>query len=369
LPIDPTSDAPPGFDESQRGLPGGFIGDPDIMDTWATSSLTPQIAGHWDDDPDLFGRVFPMDIRPQGPEIIRTWLFSTLLRSYYEHDTLPWSHATINGWILDPDRKKMSKSRGNVVTPIPLIEEYGAEAVRYWACNGRPGTDTAVDFGVMKIGRRLAVKILNASRFALGFGDDVGVSAISQSIDQSMLAGLSEVVTQATAAFDRFDYARALEVTEASFWAWTDDYLELVKGRAYGGGPEAASAHAALQLALGVYLRLFAPFLPFVTEEVWSWWREGSVHRSSWPARSEFQGLVGDVGVLAATSEVLAAVRRAKSDAKTSMRTEVSSLSVTGPRDFLDRVAQAETDLLEAARGVEIEYSDGEIEVRVNLVL
>lgn len=367
LPVDPTSDTPPGFQESQRARPGGFIGDPDIMDTWATSSLTPQIAGHWDDDPDLFERVFPMDIRPQGPEIIRTWLFSTLLRSYYEHDVLPWDHATINGWILDPDRKKMSKSVGNVVTPIPLIEEYGAEAVRYWACNGRPGTDTAVDFGVMKIGRRLAVKILNASRFVLGFGDDESRTAITEPIDRSMVAGLSDVVDQATAAFERFDYARALEVAESSFWAWTDDYLELVKSRAYGDGPGAASAHAALQLSLSVYLRLFAPVLPFVTEEVWSWWQQGSVHRANWPNKDEFDGMIGDVEILRETAAVLGAVRKAKSDAKTSMRTEVDRLRVQADEGKLAAVRQAESDLLEAARAAVIDYQLGEFVIVAEL--
>jgi valyl-tRNA synthetase len=369
LPVDPTSATPPGYEESQRGQPGGFAADPDIMDTWATSSLTPQIAGHWDDDPDLFARVFPMDIRPQGPEIIRTWLFSTLLRSYYEHDILPWDHATINGWILDPDRKKMSKSLGNVVTPLPLIEEYGAEAVRYWACNGRPGTDTAVDYGVMKIGRRLAVKILNGSRFALSFGDDAGTEAITEAIDRSMLAGLGDVVAAATTAFDEYDYARSLELTESSFWTWTDDYLELVKARAYGQGPEAASAHASLQFSLSVYLRLFAPILPFVTEEVWSWWRQGSVHRAVWPSVGEFVGLAGDPGILARTSEVLTAVRRAKSDAKTSMRTEVRSLSVTAPEDVRKAVELGEPDLLEAARATSIEYSEGAFAVESVLAL
>ena len=368
LPVDPTTDAPPGFDESQRGQPGGFAGDPDVMDTWATSSLTPHIAGHWDDDQDLFDRVFPMDLRPQGPEIIRTWLFSTVLRSYYEHGALPWAHAAINGWILDPDRKKMSKSRGNVITPLPLIEEYGAEAVRYWACKGRPGADTAVDYGVMKIGRRLALKILNAARFVLGFSDDIDRAAVSEALDRSMLATLAAIVEEATAALDGFDYAKAMEVVEESFWEWTDDYLELVKGRAYEGGDGAASAHAALQLALGAYLRLFAPFLPFVTEEVWSWWREGSVHRQAWPSAGELEvGGAGDPAVLDATSEVLTAVRRAKSDAKASMAAEVGSVSVTAPAGTLELIRQAEIDLKAAARTRELGYSEGEFAVEVEL--
>ena len=363
LPIDPTSQVPSGFEESQRDEPGGFAADPDVMDTWATSSLTPQIAGHWDDDPDLFERVFPMDIRPQGPEIIRTWLFATLLRSHYEHGVIPWSHATINGWILDPDRKKMSKSKGNAVTPSPLIEEYGSEAVRYWACNGRPGVDTAVDFGVMKVGRRLALKILNASRFVLGFGDDVNPSAISEPLDRSMLATLEAVVVTATSAFERYDYARAIEIAEKSFWSWTDDYLELVKTRAYEGGDAGFSAHAALQLSLSIYLRLFAPFLPFVTEEVWSWWREGSVHRASWPSRDELTEVAGDPGVLEMTSQVLSSVRRAKSDAKTSMRAEVDSVSITAERGSIELVRQAEPDLAAATRAMLVTYAEGEFAV------
>ena len=368
LPIDPSSDTPAGYEESMRGRPGGFIGDPDVMDTWATSSLTPQIAGHWDDDPDLWNRVFPMDIRPQGPEIIRTWLFATTVRAHFEHGVLPWHSGTINGWILDPDRKKMSKSKGNVVTPMPLIEEYGAEAVRYWAANGRPGTDTAVDFGVMKIGRRLAIKILNAARFALGFADDdVDPAAITEPLDKSMLAALSEAVRRATEAFDDYDYTRALEAAEKSFWNWTDDYVELVKARAYGEGPAAASAHAALQLALSTYLRLFAPFLPFVTEEVWSWWKEGSVHRSSWPTVHELDAYAEDPALLDVTAEVLGTVRRTKSDAKVSMRAEVERVTVTAPIGSLDLIRQAEPDLAAASRANVIEYHEGEFSVEAEL--
>ena len=363
LPIDPSSDAPAGHDQSSRGQPNGFAGDPDIMDTWATSSLTPQIAGHWDDDPDLFKRVFPMDIRPQGPDIIRTWLFSTVTRTHFEHGSLPFTRATINGWILDPDRKKMSKSKGNVVTPIGFLETYGSDAVRYWAVNGRPGTDTALDEGQMKIGRRLGIKILNASRFALGFADDVDSSAISEPLDRSMLAGLGEVVSQATIAFENFDYARAIEGAERSFWNWTDDYLELVKSRAYGEGTEAASAHAALQLALSVYLRLFAPFLPYVTEEVWSWWQEGSVHRSEWPSADQLEGFTGDPALLSFTSDVLSAVRRAKSDAKVSMRAEVDCVSVTSTKEAAGLLKMAESDLKAATRAEAVSYSEGEFAV------
>lgn len=369
LPVDPSSDTPDGFEESQRSLPGGFVADPDIMDTWATSSLTPQIAGHWVDDPEFFDKVFPMDIRPQGPEIIRTWLFSSTVRSHFEHGALPWHTATINGWILDPDRKKMSKSIGNVVTPMPLIEEHGPEAVRYWACKGRPGVDTAVDFGVMKIGRRLAIKILNASKFALRFAEtDVEPSAIDQPLDRAMLAVVAETVAAATAAFEEYDYARALDIAERSFWNWTDDYVELVKARAYGEGPEAASAHAALQIALQVFLRLFAPFLPFVTEEVWSWWRTGSVHRSSWPRGSEFEGFTGDPGVLDAVSQILGEIRRAKSDAKASMRAEVDSVTVTADLELIDRARKAESDLLAAARAASIDYQEGDFTVDARLV-
>ncbi len=347
LPIDPSSDVPAGFTEDQRGKPGGFMGDPDVMDTWATSSLTPQVAGGWEDDPDLFERVFPMDLRPQGPEIIRTWLFDTVLRAHLEHGALPWTHTTINGWILDPDRKKMSKSKGNVVTPIDLVRQYGPDAVRYWALIARPGVDTAYDEGQMKIGRRLAIKLLNASKFALGvIGDDVtGTDAVHAPLDVAMLAALRNVVDDATRAFEQYDYARALDVTEKFFWAFCDDYLELVKQRAYGaqGEEEATSARASLRTALATLHRLFAPHIPFVAEEVWSWWRDGSVHRAAWPNVEELEVATTSTDTYEAASAVLGEIRKAKSTAQRSMRTEVAHLVVRAPQAMLDALAPRST--------------------------
>ncbi len=333
LPVDPSSDCPAGYLESQRGEPGGFIGELDIMDTWATSSLTPQLGGGWLTKPELFAKVFPYDLRPQGQDIIRTWLFSTLLRSQLEHGGLPWTNAAISGWILDPDRKKMSKSKGNVVVPNELLETHGPDAVRYWAASARLGTDAAFDEGQMKIGRRLAIKLLNAARFALSFELPESASEVTEPIDRAMLESLKGVVATATKAFDSYDHTKALEATESFFWTFTDDYLELVKERAYGQGgytPEqVGSAVLALRQSLGVLVRLLAPFLPYASEEVWSWWQEGTVHLAAWPQEDELTD--GDKGLMNLASEALILIRKSKSDLKLSMKADIESLTLSGP--------------------------------------
>ncbi len=359
LPVDPAAEPPPGYTEDQRGEPGGFIGDPDIFDTWATSSLTPEIAGGWrareageESDFDL---VFPMDVRPQAHDIIRTWLFATVVRSYYEHGCVPWANAAISGWILDPERKKMSKSKGNVVTPEDVVREHSADAVRYWAASGRLGTDAAYDIGQMKVGRRLAIKVLNASKFALSFGRVDGDlrASVTDPLDRAMLATLAEVVQTATAGFEAWDYTRSLDATETFFWTFCDDYLELAKDRAYGVRDEqgAASARAALRLALDALLRLLAPFLPYVTEEVWSWWHDGSVHRTSWPTAAEVgPATPGDPEILTAVSAALSQVRKAKSDAKVGMRSQITAATLVGPDHLLSGVRQVESDLRATGR-------------------
>ena len=369
LPIDPASDTAPGYTEDQRGQPNGFMGDPDVMDTWATSSLSPQIACGWDGDDDLFSRTYPMDMRPQAHDIIRTWLFSTAVRSHLEEDAAPWRHCALSGWVLDPDRKKMSKSKGNVVTPMGLLEQYGSDAVRYWAASGRPGTDTAFDDGKMKIGRRLAIKILNASRFVLGFGSDsdqagsIDASAVTNPLDQAMLASLANLVNEATTAFEGFDYARSLERTETFFWSFTDDYVELVKSRAYEGDEAgAASARNSLRMALSTVLRLFAPILPFVTEEVWFWWQEGSIHRQAWPDADEIRAAAGngDPAVAEVAAAALAELRRHKTNAKRSLVTPVVAATITDTADRLDLLRRALTDVAAAARAKHIDLCEGD---------
>lgn len=363
LPVDPSIDVPAGYTVDQRDQPGGFAPDPDIFDTWATSSLTPHIAGDWEGDSDLFDRIFPMDMRPQGHDIIRTWLFSTMTRSHHEHDVAPWKHAALSGWILDPDRKKMGKSSGNAMTPEGLLEQFGTDAVRYWAASGRPGVDTTFSEEQMKVGRKLANKLLNVSKFVLSFGDvDMSTpldQVVTNLVDRSMLAKVDAVIAEATAGFEAFDYARGLERTESFFWWFCDNYVELVKNRAYEAmGPDAAaSARRALREALSAIQRLLAPIVPFATEEAWSWWNDTSIHAASWPAPTE---LGGDAGLVDPTLEALTLVRRAKSEAKVSQRAEVTSAAISAPAELHPALTAGQPDLGAAGSIATITIADGD---------
>ena len=377
LPIDPQADTPDGYTPGQRGEANGFIGDPDVMDTWATSSLSPQIVCGWQRDEDLYARTFPMDLRPQGPEIIRTWTFATMLRSLLEHNSLPWGSISINGWILDPDRKKISKSKGNAVDqPMDLINEFGADGLRYWSCHAGQGVDTAIDRGQMKVGRRLATKLLNVSRFVLGLLPEAGADPATEltPLDAAMLRQLHAVAVAARADFERNDYRKALEGAENFFWKFCDDYVELVKARAYGEADGQASAHLALEVGLSVLQRLFAPFLPFVADEVWSWWQPGSIHRAAYPGVAdtlsqlvELAGPAAGSDVLDAAAETLRGIRRAKTQRKLSMRAALLGVVVTGPADQLAAVEQATVDLRLAGAAAEVGTAPGGEELVVDV--
>ncbi len=372
LPMDPSTDVPDGYRAEQRNQPGGFSGDPDVMDTWATSSLSPQIAGGGCGDDDLLARVCPMDLRPQGHDIIRTWLFSTVLRAHLEHNSLPWYHAAISGIVTDPDRKKMSKSKGNVVTPFALLEEHGSDGVRYWAAKGGPGVDTIFDVGQMKVGRRLAIKVLNAAKFILAKPEALG--PITTPVDRAMLQNLAVVVEQTTQALDAYEYGRAIDLVEREFWGFCDDYLEFVKGRRYGdqGPAGAGSANSALIAALSVYLRLLAPYLPFATEEAWSWWKTGSVHRAPWPTGRDVTAEIGkadndDRATWSYARDVLTEVRKRRSEAKQPLKVPIVRAVIADAPERLRRLDAIEADLRSAVRidAIERNPRPGELSIEV----
>ena len=375
LPIDPLDDVPPGYTEDQRDQPNGFSGDPDVMDTWGTSSLTPQIASRWVEDKERYQKLFPMDIRPQSHEIIRTWAFYTIVKAYLHDNEIPWRNVVISGWILDPDRKKMSKSQGNVITPEPLIDQYGADSVRYWAARARLGVDTAYDEQVFKVGRKLCTKLFNASKFALArLGDidaaDLGPEKITAEVDRAVVAELRPLVERATAAFAEFDYAQALSLTEDFFWrVFCDNYLEIAKPRTYDEEltEERLSACATLRLLHRALVRLLAPFVPYITEEVWQWAYAGdpgmqpSVHKSPWPALGELEAIAAPCvdGIWNAAVDTVDLVRKAKAEANKSMAAPVRFARLVVQEASVAALEPALDDIRRMLRIAEISVSAG----------
>jgi valyl-tRNA synthetase len=358
LPVDPMSDVPAGYREDQRGKAGGFIGEADVFDTWFTSSLTPQLGSQWELNPGRHKKIFPMDMRPQSHEIIRTWAFYTIAKAMLHEEKIPWKHIMISGWVLDPDRKKMSKSKGNVVTPAQFIDEFGADAVRYWAGLARYGVDTAFDPGVMKIGRRLAMKLFNAGKFVLSNSAIEG--AVTEPLDLAFLSKLKVQAEAAARSFEEFEPAQALMEMEKFFWShFTDAYLELVKSRTWGEktGAEAlqkkASAVHAARFGLKVFLRAFAPFLPYTTEEVWSFGfgKEGSVHLASYPSSADFEGIPdGNSVSFDAAMAALSAINQQKTLSKVSIARPVTRLVLKAAPASREALLPVLSDVLGATK-------------------
>ena len=365
LPLDPTTDTPPGYEESQRNQANGFIGESDVFDTWFTSSMTPQLCSNWLIDEKRHGQLFPMDLRPQSHEIIRTWAFYTIAKAMLHEDKIPWKNVAISGWVLDPDRKKMSKSKGNVLTPMHLLDQYGSDGVRYWSANARLGTDTAFDENVLKIGKRLVTKLFNAGKFVYGIKGEEG--SIVRELDRGFLLRLKRVVIKANELFKTMDYGLALSEIEKFFWHdFTDEYLELVKQRAYNDDDPKGknSAISTLHFSLSVLLRLLAPFLPYVTEEVWSWSfaansAEKSIHKAAYPQESEFDDIEAPASENSFTAAVncRGKVNQKKTEESKSVGSAVSSVTIACNEKTLSLLTLLMDDFKSTTRVVDLTHT------------
>ena len=293
LPVDPVVSAPPGYKEQDRDQPDGFTADADVLDTWATSSLTPLINSSREGE--SHQTLFPADLRPQAHEIIRTWAFYTIVQSHFHENSPPWKKIAVSGWVVDPTRSKMSKSKGNIVTPDKLMDTYSADALRYWAGRAGLGQDTVYDEQVFKTGQRLVTKIFHAARFVCLQTEPIPVSlllqgdlkGIRETVDRAWVMFLRENYKTVTGFLENFKYDSALRLAEKTFWSFCDNYIELVKARTYQlkGEAEGISGALALDCSLYLFLKMFAPFLPYITEEVWSWRYGGesrSIHCAPW---------------------------------------------------------------------------------------
>jgi valyl-tRNA synthetase len=352
LPCDPLAEAPAGFDESDRGRPNGFMGDPDVMDTWATSSLTPKIA-----EAVAGANIGTFDARPQAHDIIRTWAFYTIAQSMLNDNRLPWKQAWISGFVLDPDRKKMSKSKGNVVVPDELVEKYGADAVRLWAASSKLGMDGTADEKIIEQKRKLVMKFFNAAKFVFGIVRDAKRGEITNRLDLDFLHMLSCVAFNNEKSFLENDYTNALLATEGAFWNFCDNYLEIVKGRAYAGD---VSAITTLILTLETFSAMFAPFMPFITEHVWSENHNESIHAHQYPTKwPEYanDNLTGDVHYYADVCELVSLARGRKTEANKSMKAPIKKLVVADNEFF----HAAETDIKNVLNVEELLFSGTEL--------
>ena len=378
LPCDPNIDLPRGY------LREEVTAETDIMDTWMTSSVSPQlssqgVSGEISFDKERHEKLFPADLRPQAHEIIRTWAFYTLVKSTLHQNSVPWKNLMISGWCLSADKTKMSKSKGNVVTPTALIEEKGSDIVRYWASTSHLGADTAYLEDIFKIGQKLITKLFNAAKFAsMNFELLQADAKVTEASDIWVLSRLEQVVKRATEEFSKFEYARAREAIEEFFWRdFCDNYLEICKVRSYGlsaeklAGIEFSDAQKneilakqqssilTLRICLNTLLKLFAPFIPHICDEIYStifseeFEEIGSINaRGNWPKIDQkfFDQKLFEMGE--AALEVIFEVRKFKSEKNISMKTTVKKLVVNSQKDLLE----ISEDLKNVCNAEELEF-------------
>jgi valyl-tRNA synthetase len=285
LPVDPALSTPPGRHQAERGIRGGFVADPDVFCPDATASLTPLLPTGWGVDADLFGRTYPMAVRPQGHYIIQSWLFMSLLRGYFAYGRPPWAEALMSGWI------RPARGEAAELSPMQLVERFGADGVRYWAASLQPGRDVIVDLGRMRRGRRLALGLLNLCRFAVLAGAYAETAQPTEPRDQALLTSLRASVGLATRHLERGRLDQALAEAERLLALLRRRYIPVIRDDVRSHADRCgASSRAALGIAADVITRMFAPFLPFAAEYCWSNSHAASVHRAPWPSDAELTG-------------------------------------------------------------------------------
>ena len=411
LPVNPLVDLPRGYELIKKNGAGDFFakeiatgkifgikGDKDVMDTWATSSVSPQLSSHGINgelgagneliDNERHKKLFPADLRPQAHEIIRTWAFYTIVKAYLHENTIPWKDLMISGWCLAEDKTKMSKSKGNVVTPVTMIEEKGSDVVRYWASTSRLGSDTAYSEDVLKVGKKLINKLWNATKFAsiqmegIAFptqtaNELVADGIITESLDKWVISRLNKTIKKATQEFDKYEYCIARMAIEDFFWNdFCDNYLELAKTRAYGEGDITAeasnSAKYTLYYCIDAILKLFAPFTPHICDTLYSHIFEEDFaenksvnargmwcHAENYPVDEEAE----QAGILCV--EVLEEIRKAKSEAAVSIKYPVEKLIL--PEDKKSLLMPVLDDLKNAGSVESIEWG-GFLEIELKEV-
>lgn len=350
LPVDPLVDLPKGYNRDE------VIPDTDVMDTWATSSVSPQLSSHgiaknYMIDETRHKKLFPADLRPQAHEILRTWAFYTMLKAYLHEDTLPWKNIMISGWCLAQDKSKMSKSKGNVLAPETLLDNHGADVIRYWAASSKLGADTAYSEDVIHNGKRLVNKLWNAAKFVSGHFDKIPEAdkslelskvkhKITRSFDKYLINKLIDLVEFADQEYMNYEYAIAASKVEEFFWSlFCDNYLEITKTRAYneaGGDNEGAlSSHLTLYHSLKILLKLFAPIVPHITEELFQilYNADGkdSIHsRRAWPKVGDAKFTDIEEAQSERLLEILEIARKIKAQGNLSVKAPLEYIEIQG---------------------------------------
>ena len=370
LPVDPLFDKPKSVPESEWEH---LEPEKDVMDTWATSSVTPQIALDWYAKPKEYKRLAPMTVRTQAHEIIRTWAFYTIVKSLAHENEIPWKNIVLSGYVTDPHGNKMSKSKGNVVDPDVMIAKYSADAVRYWAAGCKLGDDLPFAEKELAAGHRLSTKLWNASKFALmnlaDYNDDwTGRFDELEIIDRWILSRLNKVVKEYHEAFEAYEHNKAKMALEQFFWMFCDYYMEIVKGRMYEPKDmlQKRSAQYAVTNVLSTILKLFAPLMPFITEEIYQLKFAKaddieSIHIAKLPEFREDWGDEQAEIVGAEIVKIIEVVRKHKTTNQLAMNAPLQKIIVTTNVDL----TLAENDLLSATKAQGFSRLDGEFDVKV----